>query len=99
MASEKRRLIDYKKATEIALDLLKGKITTVTAVQLVTRLKWATVDAAEVVHCKDCKHWAHMEEGFGDCTHPRFHLEGHVDPTTNWNDFCSCGERKDNGKE
>ena len=51
----------------------------------------------ELVRCKDCKHWKHMEEGLGDCTHPRFHLEGHADPTTNWNDFCSCGERKDNG--
>jgi hypothetical protein len=51
----------------------------------------------ELVRCKDCEHWKHMEEGLGDCTHPRFHLAGHADPTTNWNDFCSCGERKDNG--
>lgn len=53
-------------------------------------------DVVKVVRCKDCEHWKHMEEGLGDCTHPRFHLEGHADPTTNWNDFCSCGERKDN---
>ena len=53
-----------------------------------------TVDAVEVVRCKDCEYWKCIEGGFGDCTHPRFHLEGHADPTMNWNDFCSCGERR-----
>ena len=52
MVNEKR-LIDYQKAKEIVLDILRGKITTVTAVQLVTHMKDATVDAVEVVH----GHW------------------------------------------
>ena len=55
-----------------------------------------TVDAVEVVRCKGCKHWLHVEEGFGDCTNPRFHLDGHADPTMNADDFCSCGERREN---
>ena len=55
-----------------------------------------TVDAVEVVRCKDCKHWNHMEDGIGDCTNLRFHLTGHADPTMGADDFCSCGERKDN---
>ena len=55
------------------------------------------VDAVEVVRCKGCKHWLHVEEGFGDCTNPRFHLPGHADPTMNADDFCSCGERRNEG--
>lgn len=54
MANEKR-LIDYQKAREIVLNELKGKITTVTAVMLATKMKYATVDAVEVVRCKDCR--------------------------------------------
>ena len=54
-----------------------------------------TVDAVEVVRCKDCKHWIHMEDGIGDCTSRRFHLDGHADPCMCANDFCSYGERKD----
>lgn len=48
-----------------------------------------------IVRCKDCWYWKHVGEGYGDCTHPRFHLEGQPDPTMNMNNFCSCGERKD----
>lgn len=61
-------------------------------------VKTPTVDAVEVVRCKDCKHWTHVEDGMGDCTNRRFHLDGHVDPTMKADDFCSCGERKDNDK-
>ena len=38
-----------------------------------------TNDTVVVVRCKDCKHWLHMEDGFGDCTNGRFHLDGHAD--------------------
>lgn len=51
-------------------------------------------DYTEVVRCKDCKHWIHMEDGFGDCTNRRFHLDGHADPSMKMDDFCSCGERR-----
>lgn len=47
-----------------------------------------TVDAVEVVRCKDCKHyWKNVNTpGYsGKCT------------TVNDDDFCSHGERKDNG--
>ncbi len=53
-----------------------------------------TLDAVEVVRCMNCNHWSHREDGYGDCSHPRFHLEGHPDPTMTANDFCSCGERR-----
>ena len=54
-----------------------------------------TVDAAEVVRCKDCKCWSHVENGIGNCSNGRFHLDGHADPSMNADDFCSCGERRD----
>ena len=51
-------------------------------------------DIAEVVRCKDCKHW-HEETAFCE-KHSRFDSFG-----MDWNmfaedDFCSYGERKDN---
>ena len=52
------------------------------------------VDAVEVVRCKECEHWTHVESGMGDCTNRRFHLDGHADPTMKADDFCSCGERR-----
>ena len=58
--------------------------------------KWfeSTVDAVEVVRCKDCRYWQYVEYGYGECTHKRFHLDGHPDPTMEINGFCSCGERR-----
>lgn len=53
-----------------------------------------TVDAVPVVRCKDCKHWHHIGDCTGDCTNARFHLNGHADPSMKFDDFCSCGERR-----
>lgn len=50
-----------------------------------------TVDAVEVVRCKDCKQWR-RNVGFTDSPN------GHcfcIDMDTNQYDFCSCGERRD----
>lgn len=50
-----------------------------------------TVDAVEVVRCKDCKHRADVLDcGNYLCNRK---MIGMVRP----NDFCSFGERKDNG--
>ena len=48
-----------------------------------------TVDAVEVVRCKDC---VHNQDIF--CNH--FGYYGYA-PIVDDNDFCSYGERKDNG--
>lgn len=53
-----------------------------------------TIDAVEVVRCKECKHWVHIDDGFGDCTHPRFRLPGVADPSMHGYEFCACGERR-----
>jgi hypothetical protein len=98
MANEKR-LIDVN-ALELELErtkrISKAHNMSFTVNHVVSCIKNApTVDAVKVVRCKDCKHWRHIEDGLGDCSHPRFHLDGHPDPTMEMNGFCSCGERRE----
>ena len=50
----------------------------------------STVDAVEVVRCKGCKHLGFKDLGNGVCNRK---MCGIVYP----DDFCSYGERKDNG--
>lgn len=58
-----------------------------------------TVDAVEVIRCKNCKSWKCLREDRGLCKHPTFTLEDDtIDPLTEPNDFCSYGERKDNAQ-
>ena len=52
-----------------------------------------TVDAVEVVRCKDCKQWCRNS---GITESPNGHCFNH-DIETNGYDFCSYGERKDDG--
>lgn len=49
-----------------------------------------TIDAVEVVRCKDCKHWAVLEECGHYCSH-----WGNLMTDTLEDDFCSNGERKE----
>ena len=66
--------------------------------------KRPTVDAVEVVRCRECKYWGD-EDGklqrsdgvlFARCKVHNYLLDGRL---TGWwptgNDFCSCGERKE----
>jgi hypothetical protein len=55
MANEKR-LIDFEKARKSVMEILAGKVTTPTAVKVSLAMQEATVDAVEVVRCKDCKY-------------------------------------------
>lgn len=54
-----------------------------------------TVDAVEVVRCKDCKCWD-SETGFCD-KHSRFYHGGLDWDMFNDDDFCSQGERRTDG--
>ena len=47
---------------------------------------------AEVVRCYKCRHWDDHGNGYGQCRHPRFHIENEIGPTTDQISFCSCGE-------
>lgn len=82
------RLIDYEKARKDVLNILRGKVTTVTAVLVSTAMKASTVDAVEVVRCKDCKH---RKEKI--CFNPCYGMWVGVELKDN--DFCSYGERKE----
>ena len=54
-----------------------------------------SVDAVEVVRCKDCKQWSRNS---GIAESPNGHCFYHcID--TNGHDFCSYGERKDNAEK
>lgn len=48
---KKKTLVDFEKARKNVLDILKGKVTTVTAVMVSTAMQKASVDAVEV-KCK-----------------------------------------------
>lgn len=54
----------------------------------------ATVcDMVEVVRCKDCEYWQDNNGGY-----PHENCKWNADETPDANDFCSCGERKDDGQ-
>ena len=60
-------------------------------------------DMVEVVRCKDCKHWCTVDcaPNYGSCSklEDRYKedCKSSFDETTRFDDFCSYGERKDNG--
>lgn len=99
MANEKR-LIDVNKvigAMQKCLDESpeqKGSVAYFAFESIIAALKQEpTVDATEVVRCKDCKHYSDSPYENGDMMCDRW--DEWIFP--NDDDFCSCGERKDNG--
>ena len=85
--ANKKRLIDANALIEEAN--AEGAYGYVDAKQIADA---PTVDAVEVVRCRECKHW-HKETLFCD-----YMPYGEAQERVNWyaDDFCSYGERKDN---
>lgn len=55
-----------------------------------------TIDAVEVVRCKDCIFWNTDKKGFSDeCVCRQFSVLNVCDRYTLPTDFCSCGERRE----
>ena len=89
------RLIDADKllTNTIAITNSKGQVTW-SEVSTIDILTAPTVDAVEIVRCRDCKHYkpqkksAHWENRANYCNRI-------VTIKTQPYDFCSCGERKD----
>ena len=52
------------------------------------------VDAVPVVRCKDCRYWQDNNGGY-----PNKECRWREDETPDADDFCSCGERKENDDE
>ena len=53
-----------------------------------------TVDAVEVVRCRDCKHYKPQKKS-AHWEHRAYYCNRIVTIKTQPYDFCSCGERKD----
>ena len=53
-----------------------------------------TVDAVEVVRCKDCRHWMYEYDDVGLCCADVPDIDGVERTALN---FCSIGEREENG--
>lgn len=90
----KKRLIDANEAYAIARDSgchndFSMSLADLTSLREVLE-DCPTVDAVEVVRCKDCKHYERGRcEGNHDiCTEEEYWF--YVKP----DDFCSCGERR-----
>lgn len=93
MATEKR-LIDFEMARKNVLDVLRAKVTTVTAVLVVEALKGATVDAVELVHGR----WIPDDE-YDICSHCNHPIIMNRRSPDKWCKNCGAkmdGERKDN---
>ena len=99
MASEKRliylqdavKLLRGKCVAKYPNSFLMGLLASATEIEQIP-----TVDAVEVVRCKDCKHWKPIHEHIP-------HMECNIfcgaydhGYPTGADDFCSYGERKDN---
>lgn len=85
------RLIDADKllTNAIAITNSKGQVTW-SAVSTIDILTAPTVDAVEVVRCRDCKHYEiHKPKVLENCER-----NGYIVPMKP-DDFCSYGERKE----
>ena len=89
------RLIDANKIGERSKQLMERGCSLIEyAASIVNEIAEApTVDAVEVVRCRECEHWRRTDDvndDIGYCTNPEG-LDDYAKPT----DFCSYGERKD----
>lgn len=94
MANEKR-LIDANKLIErfSGGEAMKSMSESIHDERFVEALRETqTVDAVEVVRCKDCKN---RDEITGECKHPKAVGWDVLMPDDN--DFCSYGERRTDG--
>ena len=86
-----KRLID---ASVLIRDLtaMKSLYDAIALDGMIKALKDApTVDAVEVVRCKDCVYW----DGIGYEGRCEPHKNGLIREYTNYDDFCSYGERRE----
>ena len=88
--SNGKRLIDADKLLTkvVAVSNSMGQVTW-SAVSTIDILTAQTVDAVEVVRCKDCKYWQDNNDGY-----PHEECRWGHGETPDANDFCSYGERK-----
>lgn len=88
------RLIDADRAMEIVRDqgIAHPNAYHLTNYAMLILREAPTVDAVEVVRCKDCKYWQDNNDGY-----PHEECRWGHGETPDANDFCSYGERKGGG--
>ena len=86
-----KRLIDANRALEIVRNqgIAHQNAYHLTNYATLILREAPTVDAAEVVRCKDCKYWQDNNDGY-----PHEECRWGHGETPDANDFCSYGERK-----
>ena len=89
------RLIDADRALEIVRDqgIAHPNAHHLTNYAMLILREAPTVDAVEVVRCKDCKYWQDNNDGY-----PHEECRWGHGETPDANDFCSNGERKEEGR-
>ena len=90
MENEKR-MIDANALLEKAHWIIRSDGTRVFAIHAEDVDDAPTVDAVEVVRCKDCKHWNEQDNIFSGC---RCTCWKGIWDYTKPDDFCSYGERR-----
>ena len=103
MANEKRLIDANKIMNGIALYAAENAYLNDTALDVLKMVAgWLneapTVDAVEVVRCKDCKHLKYGYQ-FYNPLGISLNNDGDAYVLVDGDDFCSCGERRDNGEE
>jgi hypothetical protein len=88
MANEKRDLIDRRRLLRDTY-FQEGRYPESHLLRMAIK-EQHSVDAVEVVRCKDCKHRYTASSGVIFCTQ-------HLTMSANDNDFCSYGERRTDG--
>lgn len=92
---EQRKLIDFEKARKSVMEILAGKVTTQVAVKVAMAMQEQSVDAVEVVRCKDCKRWL---KDFPGCTYEIGRCEW-ANYLVGRAGYCVYGERKESDGE
>ena len=95
-----RYLIDKTELLKVMLDIEEEceERMTVPSFALAYRAvrEQPTVDAVEVVRCKDCKHYEETYPGYGYCYHWDYE-DGSSPNAVESDDFCSSGAKMDGG--
>ena len=87
-----KRLIDANALKEYAT----GGVTSVGILTLAEIDRAPTIDAVEVVRCKDCKHWSGLVLGMR-CMYHSFPPNAYIYKQAD--DFCSKGERREDNAD
>jgi hypothetical protein len=102
------RLIDADRALEIVRDqgIANPNAYHLTNYATLILIEGPTIDAVQVVRCKDCKYFMEYAKDYkalrveganGDCRLKLFYSEDMQFISCEYNDFCSYGERRENG--